>query len=57
MRSYEEAVNHGQAVAEALIALRQAGYKPDIIYGHTWGQTLFVKEIIDWQRIRFCPPY
>ena len=45
LRSYEEAVNHGQAVAEALIALKQAGYKPDIIYGHTWGQTLFVKEI------------
>lgn len=45
LRFYEEAVIHGQSAAEVLIQMKQQGYKPDVIYGHTWGPTLFVKEI------------
>ena len=45
LRFYEEAVIHGQAVAEAAIKLKKQGFIPDIIYGHTWGQTLFMKDI------------
>lgn len=45
LRFYEECVNHGQAVAEAAIYLKEQGFKPDIIYGHTWGQTMFMKDV------------
>lgn len=45
LRFYEDAIIHGQAVAEVLIQMKTQGYKPDIIYGHTWGCTLFVKDI------------
>lgn len=45
LRFYEDAIIHGQAVAEVLIQMKSQGYKPDIIYGHTWGCTLFVKDI------------
>lgn len=45
LRFYEECVNHGQAVAEAAIKLKEQGFKPDVIFGHTWGQTMFMKDI------------
>lgn len=45
LRFYEECVNHGQACAEAAIALKNQGFKPDVIFGHTWGQTLFMKDV------------
>lgn len=45
LRFYEEAIIHGQAVAEEAIKLKKSGFKPDIIYGHSWGQTLFMKDI------------
>lgn len=45
LRFYEECVIHGQSVAEAAIALKEQGFKPDIIYGHTWGQTMFMKDV------------
>lgn len=45
LRFYEEAIIHGQSAAEILIQMKKHGYKPDIIYGHTWGCTLFVKDI------------
>lgn len=45
LRFYEEAIIHGQSVAEELIKLKNQGFQPDIIYGHSWGQTLFVKDI------------
>lgn len=41
----EEAIIHGQATAEAAIALKNQGFKPDVIYGHTWGNTMFMKDI------------
>lgn len=42
----EEAVLDGQAVIRALDALRQKGFVPDVIVGHTgWGSTLYVKDM------------
>jgi len=39
-------VLHGQAVARALIALKEKGWKPDIICAHPgWGEALFVKDV------------
>ena len=45
LRFYEEAIIHGQAVAGELLGLKSQGFKPDIIIGHSWGGSLFVKEI------------
>lgn len=45
LRFYEESIIHAQATAEAALALKNQGFKPDIIYGHTWGQTMFMKDI------------
>lgn len=42
---YEESIIHGQATAEAALALKAQGFKPDVIYGHTWGNTMFMKDI------------
>jgi len=45
LRFYEESIIHGQSAAEVLISLQQQGFKPDVIFGHSWGSSLFVKEI------------
>lgn len=46
LKTYTSAVNHGQAVAKAVLDLKKQGFKPDIIYGHSgWGVTLFMKDI------------
>ncbi len=45
LRPFEEAVIHGQGAAEAAIKLKQQGFVPDIIYGHSWGPTMFMKDV------------
>lgn len=45
LRFYEESIIHGQSAAELMISLKQQGFKPDVIFGHSWGSSLFVKEI------------
>jgi glycosyltransferase involved in cell wall biosynthesis len=45
LRFYEESIIHGQSAAEVLISLQQQGFTPDVIFGHSWGSSLFVKEI------------
>ncbi len=45
LRFYEESIIHGQATAEAALALKNQGFKPDVIFGHTWGNTMFMKAI------------
>lgn len=45
LRFYEENIIHGQSTAGAALQLKERGFVPDIIYGHTWGQTLFMKDI------------
>lgn len=41
----EESIIHAQSTAEAALALKEKGFKPDIIFGHTWGQTMFMKDV------------
>lgn len=45
LKFYEDSIIHAQATAEAAIALKNQGFKPDIICGHTWGNTMFMKDI------------
>ena len=45
LRFYEESIIHGQAAANELIVLRNQGFVPDLIIGHSWGSSVFVKEI------------
>lgn len=46
LETFNEAVNHGRAVAKLLSKLKQQGYRPDLIYGFSaWGSSMFVKEI------------
>ncbi len=45
LRFYEESIIHGQSAAEALISLQMQGFEPDVIFGHSWGSSLFVKEV------------
>ncbi len=42
----ESAVLEGQAVYRTAISLREQGFYPDVIYGHSgWGPTLFMKDV------------
>lgn len=45
LREYEEAIIHGQAAADIAYAMKQRGIIPDIIYAHSWGSALFMKDI------------
>jgi glycosyltransferase involved in cell wall biosynthesis len=45
LRYYEESILHGQAAANAAVNLKKKGFVPDIIFGHTWGPTLFMKDV------------
>lgn len=42
---YEESILHGQGAANVAVKLKRQGFVPDVIYGHSWGQTLFMKDI------------
>lgn len=45
-RTYTQMSDRGVAVARAAARLRQQGYVPDVILGHSgWGETLFLKEV------------
>ena len=52
LRRYETAVLHGQAALREAIRLRQEGFNPDIIVGHSgFGNTLYLKEV--WPNSKF----
>jgi glycosyltransferase involved in cell wall biosynthesis len=43
---YEKAILYGQACTRQVIALKDRGWKPDIMIGHNgWGETLFLKDV------------
>lgn len=42
---YEEAIQHGQSAAAIALAMKKKGITPDVIYGHSWGSTMFMKDI------------
>lgn len=52
---FEEAIRHGQAAVNAAIGLKKRGFTPDVIYGHTWGQAMFMKDVFpDSTLITYC---
>lgn len=59
LRSTENAVLFGQAVARALLELGKAGFTPDVVVGHPgWGETLFVKDVLpDTPYLNYCEFY
>jgi glycosyltransferase involved in cell wall biosynthesis len=45
-RNYTTMSDRGVVVARACLQLRENGYVPDVIFGHSgWGETLFLKEV------------
>ena len=45
-RNYTLMSDRGVTTARAALQLRQQGYVPDVIFGHSgWGETLFLKEV------------
>lgn len=58
LRGFEESVIHGQSAAEVAIGLKRKGFKPDVIYAHPWGNSLYFKDIFpDTPLINFCEWY
>ena len=52
LRRYEAAVLHGQAALREALRLRQDGFQPDLIIGHSgFGNTLYLKEV--WPNAKF----
>lgn len=45
LKFYEDNINHGQQAATLAMAMKIKGIKPDVIYGHSWGSTLFMKDV------------
>ena len=45
MKFYEESILHGQAATRALLQLKEQGFMPDVIIGHSWGQSMFIKDV------------
>ncbi|MBC8123788.1 MAG: hypothetical protein H7Y22_18360 [Gemmatimonadaceae bacterium] len=46
-RSFENSVLQGQAVYRLIERLKEQGFVPDIVYGHSgWGPTLFIKDAL-----------
>lgn len=42
---YQDSVAHGKAAAEMALEIKKRGVKPDIIYGHSWGPSMFMKDV------------
>jgi glycosyltransferase involved in cell wall biosynthesis len=46
VRSFENAVLHGQTVAKECLELKRSGFLPDVIVAHSgWGEALFLKDV------------
>ncbi len=51
----ENSLRHGQAAINAALGLKKRGFTPDLIYGHTWGQGMFMKDVFpDARLIAYC---
>jgi len=59
VRSFEDAVLHGQQVLRLLLDLKAKGYRPDVIVAHPgWGETLYAKDAFPNARLtHFCEYY
>jgi glycosyltransferase involved in cell wall biosynthesis len=51
VKTFADAVERGAIVARAADQLRQQGFAPDVVFGHTgWGETLFLREVFPQAR-------
>lgn len=59
LSTFETAVLHGRAVAQACRDLRDQGFVPDVIVAHPgWGESLFVKDVLPHSKlINYCEFY
>jgi glycosyltransferase involved in cell wall biosynthesis len=59
VHSMETAVLNGQAVARVLGEIKNAGFIPDLVIGHSgWGETLYVKDVYpDVPLVVYCEFY
>lgn len=54
IRNLENAVLQGQAIYRIVQQLKNEGFIPDVVYGHSgWGPTLFIKDIFPKTKL-FC---
>ncbi len=51
LRFTEESVLHGQGALRAALSLREKGFIPDVIIGHSWGPVSFMKEVFPESKI------
>lgn len=42
---FEESIRHGQGAARVAMKLRNRGFVPDLIVGHSWGPISFLKDV------------
>lgn len=45
LEDFQKSILHGQSAAQIAMAMKSKGIIPDLIYGHSWGSTLFMKDI------------
>jgi glycosyltransferase involved in cell wall biosynthesis len=46
LKTYEQAILHGQAAYRVMLEEKKNGFYPDVIYGHSgWGTTLFMRDL------------
>lgn len=58
LKTFEEAVIHGQSVAEVAISLKNQGFYPDVIYAHSWGNSMFLKDVFpNTPQLNYCEWY
>lgn len=58
LRSYEEAVIHGQAATESAIMLKRKGFIPNIICAYPSGNSMFLKDVFpNVPLVNFCEWY
>ncbi|WP_158895380.1 MULTISPECIES: glycosyltransferase [unclassified Pseudomonas] len=59
LRSFKDAVLHGQQVFRVMLDLKRKGFCPDVIVAHPgWGETLYAKDAFPSARlIQFCEYY
>lgn len=59
LRSTQEAVRNGRAVAGVLGRLQKGGYRPDVVFAHPgWGEALYVKDVWpDVPLLNYCEFY
>ena len=57
-RNYTTMSDRGVVVARACLQLREKGYMPDVVFGHSgWGETLFLKEVWPEAKLIVIQPY